>query len=785
MAHRYHRFIIIADPRLGFTSFSWRVKEALEQQGHCVFWFEPHRWPQLFEDRVCKLECLDALIARWSVDAVLVADGLGVDASRSQAKVPVLGLVAENTADAEGSFARTTGARFDVALCFGDAARAAVETRRAQAQGVRVPDASTLRVCSVNGFWDEPLFEVQLANELVCVPGLVCFDGKTHSAVREALSARRADIPVYCLDHTMPQGFDTSHNGSLYALRNAVAVVEGDGGDAGVALTEYQRFIANGFAAPVCRASDAARFAPATGSSAGPVTPAAASVRKGIPASVQQFEPLSKQLASFFDPIFSQKGIAGHDDPAGFVCALGYFGCGNFGDEFILSTIAKRMESRCGNLITVAVGENPWHTLVNRGIFAITLQEKFALNAILKKSSASLVCAGLLFDQGIRWTMGQTELLSSVSHTDIPGITAFVELGYLNGVTTSFYGIGAGPLANPDSQRLLSLCGALGSVFYARDAHTAQLISACGVPAEQVFVRADAAFTSERVGMERASQWLEEQGYIANTAKDADYIAVSLRNYENVDGSFASRIASALDVVAESHDTVRFVFCILDQDDETISKRVIELMHSADRCIMFNPNDDLDLMASMLELVRCGLSMRYHCSLLINRAGHPCVGLGYLPKVEALYREVGCGERLLLGMDASTGDIAGALESTLAEYDEYAGLIRAGVEKLASLAMNSEDDLVRAIVQAGEQLIASDPHAAHEPVFFTYESDVDRRLRYAYEERGRAEAHAREVEGWLEQARKRIRELEESNSYRIGSALMKVPGWIKHRLRRG
>ena len=54
-----------------------------------------------------------------------------------------------------------------------------------------------------------------------------------------------------------------------------------------------------------------------------------------------------------------------------------------------------------------------------------------------------LVIAGLLFDQGIRWSIGKAELASSMPHTDIAGIAAYVELAYMNDARPVLYGIGA------------------------------------------------------------------------------------------------------------------------------------------------------------------------------------------------------------------------------------------------------------------------------------------------------------------------------------------------------
>ena len=171
----------------------------------------------------------------------------------------------------------------------------------------------------------------------------------------------------------------------------------------------------------------------------------------------------------------AERGLmTGLPAPRTIVSVLGYVGMGNFGDEYILATVDRRLrELVCGCSI-VAVGENPLHTLRERGIYSITLQDKRVLDRVLAASSAALVIAGLLFDQGIRWSIGKAELASSMPHTDIAGITAYVELAYMNDARPVLYGIGAGPLDVADGRSLVRLMGRLGALFLTRDEATAE-----------------------------------------------------------------------------------------------------------------------------------------------------------------------------------------------------------------------------------------------------------------------------------------------------------------------
>lgn len=75
--------IVIGDPILGVLAPSWRLKETLEILGYGVFYFSAHTWPLLFQGGVVRLSFLRNLINRWGVKALVLADGVQVDAEQS------------------------------------------------------------------------------------------------------------------------------------------------------------------------------------------------------------------------------------------------------------------------------------------------------------------------------------------------------------------------------------------------------------------------------------------------------------------------------------------------------------------------------------------------------------------------------------------------------------------------------------------------------------------------------------------------------------------------------
>lgn len=205
--------------------------------------------------------------------------------------------------------------------------------------------------------------------------------------------------------------------------------------------------------------------------------------------------------------------------------------------------------------------------------------------------------------------------------------------------------------------------------------------------------------------------------------------------------------------------------------------------------LIFNPGDDIDAIAGML--VRCygGLSMRYHCSLILARSGVPCVGLGYLPKVVSLYRECGLGNHILR-MDADSDEIFRHLVDLFEGREFLLSRIEKGVGVLSDLANESEDEVV-ACLEAGTsaaQLLSHGSELYQRNITGNSEqidylrwhawvletelqettSQLEEKNRYLEKKTSEADALRAEVD-----------ELRNSTSFKIGSKLTYLPGKLK------
>lgn len=754
MEGRFLKIVLAACPRLGAGSFSWRLKEALEAQGHGVFLFCPSLQPWLFEGQQVRREGLRRFLEVQGPDLMLFGDGLLPDEPAERWGLP-LGIAWEAPGPLAGREGQLRQAGFAFALAAGPRAAAFLEG-----------EAVAQRVVECAAVPDRAYGETPLANDIAFAPGMLCLQDATEERVaklRELMARPPFEgLALRCAGEGWPQEWaldvaSPSSAQAIYAFRSSVACLAFDDG-APVAdglMTDFARGLMAADGCPVLMADEAA-CAPGLPLGEGCEAPVAGAALD---------EELQRGLARLVAALEAEGHRLGSPSRRRVATVLGYFGKGNFGDEYILQTLDERLRAWHEGSLVVAVSEDPAHTLSRRGIYAIGLRDKAALDRSLAFSAVALVVAGLLFDQGIRWTMGKAEIASPLRYSDIPGIAAFCLLASMNDADVVFYGIGAGPLEVPDSQALVRLIGRTDALFLARDGATAQLLRRCGIAEDRALAKADTAFLGGAPHDDGAvGRWLAEAGFDPSSQR---LVAVSLREYENLPPRFEQRVAQALDAVAGSHPEARFAFCVLDPSDRALAERIMASMAARDAARLFDPGDRLDRLRVLLSQASLGLSMRYHCALILNSCDVPCVGLGYLPKVESLFEDMGC-EGLLLPMDAGPEAMEGALRSVLDDREAWRQVVAERAAALRELSLEAERLLRERIDRRGPGKEGLVPQALFLRACSVAEGE-DQAERSSLE-RQRDEQRRR-----AERAERERDELLASRTFRLGDALLRLP----------
>ena len=822
MGKIYCKIVLVARMGAGVATPVSCVKRAFEKQGHTVFLFTPALWPELFDEAgTFDAAALSRFFEVQRPDCLMLAEGIGacgLDAAASRGVA--VGMLATARSEAEASVAKSSGAPFDFAITI---------------------SGRSLRLEEVDGFdgvvgacapaADATYASTPIANLIAFGPGIMCLQDATPARVAffdEMVADGRFGGAVRCFGAGWPERFasDPTFTHIAYSARSSAACVvfgdldkgaqdadekipndlQGGGGNApaDALLTDETLVLVH---------ADGAKLA-CVGEGLSPwraermdicekditeaheaLIAAVADQRSSDAAFESRRLPVDSQgpfldgsLLAALESVreqLSERGLmAGLPASRTIVSVLGYVGMGNFGDEYILATVDRRLrELICGCSI-VAVGENPLHTLRERGIYSITLQDKRVLDRVLAASSAALVIAGLLFDQGIRWSIGKAELASSMPHTDIAGIAAYVELAYMNDARPVLYGIGAGPLDVADGRSLVRLMGRLGALFLTRDEATAELIRSCRVRNEQVISLADCAFLGSASDTSFVDEWFASEGIDPTSRR---VVAVSLREYENAPADFAERVAAAISRVQAAHRDVVFTACILDSSDRALAERIGALLPAQAVLRIFDAGERIEPVVDFLSRCSAGLSMRYHASLLLGSFCKPCVGLGYLPKVVSLYEDLGQADTLL-SMNADTAEIIAALESVLAFDAQRAFALTNRVSELRKKSGESESILLDAIASIAPAKRGEIPEELFLNCAASDIAEKDRlRAQIARERRSVEEARARcaEVERERDAARGEVEEYAHSYSYRVGSTLLTLPRKLREALSKG
>lgn len=800
MGKTYCKIVLVARMGAGVATPAFCAKRAFEKQGHTVFLFTPNMWPELFD----KAGAFDAaMLSRFfevqRPDCLMLAEGMGacgLDAAASRGVA--VGMLAAARSEAEASVAKSSGAPFDFAITI---------------------SGRSLRLEELDGFEgvvgacapavDAAYASTPIANMVAFGPGVMCLQDASPARVAffdELVADERFKGAVRCFGAGWPERFasDPTFTHIAYSARSSAAcVVFGDLGagsqnanapaDARDVKSPADALLTD--EALVLVHADGAKLA-CVGEGLSPwraermdicekdvtaareaLIAAVAEQRSGDVAFESRRLPVDSQgpfldgsLLAALESVreqLSERGLmAGLPAPRTIVSVLGYVGMGNFGDEYILATVDRRLrELVCGCSI-VAVGENPLHTLRERGIYSITLQDKRVLDRVLAASSAALVIAGLLFDQGIRWSIGKAEL------------------AYMNDARPVLYGIGAGPLDVADGRSLVRLMGRLGALFLTRDEATAELIRSCRVRNEQVIALADCAFLGSASDTSFVDEWFASEGIDPASRR---VVAVSLREYENAPDDFAERVAAAIARVQAAHRDVVFAACILDSSDRALAERIGALLPAQAALRIFDAGERIEPVADFLSRCSAGLSMRYHASLLLGSFCKPCVGLGYLPKVVSLYEDLGQADTLL-SMNADTADIIAALESVLAFDAQRAFALTNRVSELRKKSGESEGILLDAIASIAPAKRGEIPEELFLNRVANDIAEKDRlRAQIAQERRSVEEARARcaEMERERDAARGEVEEYAHSYSYRVGSTLLTLPRKLREALSKG
>lgn len=419
------------------------------------------------------------------------------------------------------------------------------------------------------------------------------------------------------------------------------------------------------------------------------------------------------------DVLAALAGTPAHDGPCPrHFLLFGFIGPGNFGDEFLTKTICEHLYERYPDCWVSIIGYATNKILARHGLASVRVEHKALVNAWLNGASALVFLGGIIRDDPVEDnTTGIIDMFLN-PRMQIPGQTAMLELAYLHGVPAVFLGIGAGPLANPDSQGMVRIGSFMGPRYLTRDAATEQLLLDAGVDGALVSQKADLAWGARYPELPAATRrTLAEAG-----CEPGGYVVVSLREFETLTDALEQAVASTLDALYE-RTGLHAAFLAFAPSDMAVHERVIAYMAHPE-CTLLLDTDDFDATTGVIRDAAFTLAMRLHCSLIAAAQGVPCIGLDYNVKVAETFVQLGA-QQLCLPMDVTAQSLLAACENVLNEREQLAAALQPVRQANGALVAQAYDELFAAI----------DAHEPHPTRQFPYTRCVSRETEQLRETR--------------------------------------------------
>ncbi len=779
----YYRILHVLDAPWGWTSQSEMLNEALLDSGHGVTALRPSEMPHLFEEHALKSQALIPFLRRSRPHLVIVNDGLHItDADvhvATEANIVVLRVMPDGTVIIKEDIENVQTKKTLGAL--------AVEGKDISTSLGNEMDEGFIKhqellfrfIPSVNRSYQTS----ELANFIVQQPCVLIFG--RHTQEREQLVNRIRDnlaTQGCILDFAyVGDGWEwhspvCRESALAYASRFAVAALAWADAAPDIAVP-----LSDGVTTFVLDKIDfsfactgALTYCDTDPSS---ITQTLKTAASNAPIG-SEWIPTPRRSSLLTSPSLDEQAESlllslrkvgllgsGTTQPAIHVCLCGYYGTGNFGDEAILDHLTQHAEERSGLAVVTAIAANPDEVWRTHGIEAISPTEHGRIARLFSRCSLLTITAGLLFDQGMRWVCGTAAIASHLSATDLPGLATIVALAHANNVPVLFYGTGDGPLELEASRHMVKLAADMGAQFFPRSAHATALVKSCGVANSSLVEASDALFGLDDPGVDCARRWARQHNVDLQHA-----VIVALRDWPGLSVGWERFVATALDSLAHTGHTIIFV------DFEPCDHNTHALVQScmSQPYVSYGAVHDREEFLSLLSTVWAGFSMRLHCALVLGRFGKPSVGIAYLPKVEALFSQLGIDD-LLVPLGFAEHDLHAAVDRLQTNYDHLVLTVQEHTQqersKLAA-ATEAFDELLTIRHTITERRWWPSVHSAEE----------NERARIAALEAAlvATQAEACKQRTRAQQAEAHVCALQTSRSFRLGHALLKPVAKVRN-----
>lgn len=326
------------------------------------------------------------------------------------------------------------------------------------------------------------------------------------------------------------------------------------------------------------------------------------------------------------------------------VVISGYYGCGNAGDEAVLSGIVTSFNSLARNRVELtALSQDPDAT---RRLHSIQSQDRMDLRTVKRQIASS----DLLISGGGSLLQDITSLKSLLYYLYIMRIADAKRVPYM------LYAQGIGPLNRPISRKLVSAVANRAASITVRDTGSLGLLRSIGVNRPPIEVTADPAFA-----LTPDTHCIDQ--VIAEALKGSErstsgrkMIGVSLRPWGDPANSPIDKYVRLVEKIENHTGRTCIILPMHHPDDLDFADRLNAKAQTRVPVIRerLTPVQALGIVSCL----GCSVAMRLHALIFAARAAVPAFALSYDPKVTELMKLIGAEKNVADWNNFDPDDVA-------------------------------------------------------------------------------------------------------------------------------
>lgn len=344
---------------------------------------------------------------------------------------------------------------------------------------------------------------------------------------------------------------------------------------------------------------------------------------------------------------------------------LGYYGCGNAGDEAVLAGIKAGFERIASNQVQLTVlSQNPRATSALHQLEAVNRMHLPSLQKALRSSDMLLCGGGSLLQDA-------TSLRSLLYYLFVMILAQRLRKPVM------FFAQGLGPLNRAISRRLVRIVANRAIFITVRDEESAQLLKKIGVSTPPIEVTADPAFCTKPT--DAAKPLLKKM--VENTKP---LVGIALRPWGAPNEQPLEPYLQLL-VVIENVCNAQPVLIPMQQPLDLDFAQQLAARHSAP---VFAEATTPDLLLSAIAQMQAVVAMRLHALIFAVRTGVPPFALRYDQKIESQMRCFGLEPFIAHWRDFDPYQVATEIKRFLTQREAYC-------QKLTNIGLTMEQRALR------------------------------------------------------------------------------------------